>query len=159
MPHYDQERVMKLIVQLRKSVERLRSLSELDQSNFTQDPDKLGSAKYHFIVAIEACIDICNHIISRNGYRAPDDYSDTFTVMEEVTAIDSGFSNELKRMAKFRNRLVHIYWEVDDVQLHEILQTHLDDFKKFLEAMATFLNWKDLADRRDSSESKEIEKS
>ncbi|MCF8063573.1 MAG: DUF86 domain-containing protein, partial [Deltaproteobacteria bacterium] len=86
MPRYDQERMIRLVFQLRNSTERLRRLSELDQTAFTRDPDKTGSAKYHFIVAIEACIDICNHVISRNGYRAPEDYADTFAVMGEVEA-------------------------------------------------------------------------
>lgn len=148
MPRYDQERMVKLVFQLRQSVERLQSLSKMDQASFTQDPDKLGSAKYHFIVAIEACIDICNHVISRNGFRAPEDYSDTFAVMEEVKALDPSFSDELKKMAKFRNRLVHIYWEVDDAQLYEILQTRLDDFKRFLDALAKFLGWKELPNRK-----------
>ena len=44
-------------------------------------------------------------------------------------------------MARFQNRLVHLYWEVDDEQLYEILQERLDDFKKFLDAMARFLGW------------------
>lgn len=143
MPRYDQERMIRLVFQLRNSTERLRRLSELDQTAFTRDPDKTGSAKYHFIVAIEACIDICNHVISRNGYRAPEDYADTFAVMGEVEAFDQGFVDELKKMAKFRNRLVHIYWEVDDEQLYEILQNRLGDFNRFLDAMARFLNWKD----------------
>jgi len=26
------------------------------------DPDKIGSAKYHFIVAIESAIDMCNEV-------------------------------------------------------------------------------------------------
>ena len=132
MPRYDQERMVNLVFQLRQGVARLESLSQLDQAAFTRDPDKVGSAKYHFIVAIEACIDICNHVISRNGYRSPEDYGDTFTVMAEVKAMDPGFSEELRKMAKFRNRLVHIYWEVNDEQLYEILQTRLGDFKRFL---------------------------
>jgi len=143
MPLYDQERMLRLVQEMRKSVARLSSLSELDRDAFIRDPDKVGSAKYHFIVAIEACIDICNHIISRNGYRAPEDYADTFAVMEEVGAIDPGFSGELKKMAKFRNRLVHIYWEVDDAQLHEILRTRLKDFKSFMDSISAFLEWHD----------------
>lgn len=139
MPAYDQERLIKLVSQLRQSVERLRTLSELDQTSFMQDPDKVGSAKYHFIVAIEACIDICNHVISRTGYRAPDDYGDTFMVMGEAGAFSLPFAEELKKMAKFRNRLVHIYWEIDDRLLHEILQTRLDDFNTFMQSMTGFL--------------------
>jgi uncharacterized protein YutE (UPF0331/DUF86 family) len=143
MPLYDQERLLRLIMEMRKSVTRLRSLSEMDIDDFIRDPDKVASAKYHFIVAIEACIDMCSHIISRNGYRAPEDYGDTFAVMEEVGAVDSGFSSELIKMAKFRNRLVHIYWEVNDEQLYEILQTRSNDFKLFLNAIAVFLDLRD----------------
>ena len=84
---------------------------------------------------------MCNHIIARNGYRVPDDYGDTFLVMGEVGAFDSNFAEELRNMAKFRNRLVHLYWELDDDQIYDILQTRIDDFKKFLDSVARFLDW------------------
>ena len=141
MPLYDQEKMVKLVSELRKSVARLRSIGQLPCAEFLKDPDKIGSSKYHFIVAIESCIDMCNHIIARNGYRVPDDYGDTFIVMCEAGAFDSNFAEELRNMAKFRNRLVHLYWELDDRQLYDILQNRLDDFKKFLDYIARFLEW------------------
>jgi uncharacterized protein YutE (UPF0331/DUF86 family) len=141
MPLFDQEKMVKLVSELRKSVTRLRDIAKLSQDEFLKDPDKIGSSKYHFIVAIESSVDMCNHVISRNGYRVPEDYGDTFRVMGEVGAIDTEFSDELRNMAKFRNRLVHIYWEVDDQQLYEFLQTRLDDFKNFLNSIARFLGW------------------
>ena len=141
MPLFDQEKMTKLVSELRKSVARLTDIAKLPQDEFLNDPDKIGSTKYHFIVAIESSIDMCNHIISRNGYRVPDDYGDTFRVMSEVGALDTDFSDDLRNMAKFRNRLVHLYWEVDDQQLYEILQNRLVDFKKFLDSLANFLGW------------------
>ena len=81
MPQYDQDKMAKLVSELRISVGRLNNIAGLSQEEFIQDPDKIGSAKYHFIVAIESCIDMCNDIISRNGFRVPEDYGDTFTVM------------------------------------------------------------------------------
>jgi uncharacterized protein YutE (UPF0331/DUF86 family) len=141
MPLFDQEKMARLVSELRKSVARLRNISGLPLKDFLKDPDKIGSSKYHFIVAIESCIDISNHIISRNGYRVPEDYGDTFRVMGEVGAIDQDFTEELTSMAKFRNRLVHLYWEIDDRQLYEILQTRQGDFKKFLNSVAQFLGW------------------
>ena len=144
MPLYDQERMVKLVSELRKSVGRLQTLSKISKNEFVLDPDKIGSAKYHFIVAIEACIDICSHLISRNGYRVPEDYGDTFKVLSEVGAFEVPFSEELRNMAKFRNRLVHIYWEVENDQLHEILQTRLKDFKSFLNSISRFLDWQEL---------------
>jgi uncharacterized protein YutE (UPF0331/DUF86 family) len=141
MPLFDQETMVKLVSELRKNVARLRSLAELPQEDFLRDPDKIGSSKYHFIVAIETCIDMCNHLIARNGYRAPEDYGDTFSVMGEAGALPPDFSEELKNMARFRNRLVHLYMEVDNQQLHEILHTRLDDFKRFLDSISSFLGW------------------
>jgi uncharacterized protein YutE (UPF0331/DUF86 family) len=144
MPLYDKEKILKIVSELRKSVRRLQSLRNLSQDKFIKDPDKIGSAKYHFIVAIESSIDMCNHIISRNGYRVPEDYADTFRVMAEVGTITEDFSEELIKMAKFRNRLVHIYWEINDKQLYQILQNNLDDFKKLLDSIAGFLKWKSI---------------
>jgi uncharacterized protein YutE (UPF0331/DUF86 family) len=69
MPRYDQEKMVNLVSELRKSIARLRELGKLPQDEFLKDPDKIGSSKYHFIVAIESTIDMSNHIISRNGYR------------------------------------------------------------------------------------------
>lgn len=42
-------------------------------------------------------------------------------------------------MAKFRNRLVHIYWEVDDAVVYEILREDIDDIEKFMHNFAEFL--------------------
>jgi len=142
MPQFDQEKLIRLVSEIRKSIARLKDIGSLPVDNFLNDPDKVGSAKYHFIVAIESAIDICNHIIARNGFRVPEDYGDTFGVMNEQGVFDAGFTNELKKMAKFRNRLVHLYWELDDSQIYKILQTRLDDFKKFLDAIARYLEWR-----------------
>ncbi|MHC4216533.1 MAG: type VII toxin-antitoxin system HepT family RNase toxin, partial [Planctomycetota bacterium] len=102
---------------------------------------KIASAKYHFIVVIESSIDMCNHIISRNGYRVPEDYGDTFRVMREEGAFDTEFSEELVKMEKFRNRLVHLYWEIDDTRIYKILEGNLGDLNKFIKLIAGFLEW------------------
>ena len=141
MPLYDQEKMAKLVSEFRKSVSRLQKLKELGQKKFLSDPDKIASAKYHFIVVIESSIDMCNHIISRNGYRVPEDYGDTFKVMSEEGAFDSEFSEELVKMAKFRNRLVHLYWEIDDTMIYKILEGNLVDLNKLIKLIAGFLEW------------------
>ena len=145
MPLFDKDKIIRLVSELRKSLKRLKDLKELSRENFLNDPDKVGSAKYHYIVAIESCIDICNHIISKNGYRVPEDYADTFKVMGEVGAFNNTCVEDLRNMVKFRNRLVHLYWEVEDSIIYDILQTRLQDFKKFLNSIALFLEFETLA--------------
>jgi uncharacterized protein YutE (UPF0331/DUF86 family) len=36
----------------------------------------MASAKYNFIIALEAAIHLGSHIISLNDFRAPEDYTD-----------------------------------------------------------------------------------
>ena len=58
MPQFDQKKMVKLVSELRKSVARLTDIAKLPQDEFLNDPDKIGSTKYHFIVAIESSIDM-----------------------------------------------------------------------------------------------------
>ena len=144
MRQFDREKMISLVSEFRKSASRLQKLKEVRREEFLKDPDKIGSAKYQFIVAIESSIDMCNHIISRNGYRVPEDYGDTFKVMAEQGAFDQSFTEQLVKMAKFHNRLVHLYWEIDDARIYSILEDHLGDLKRFLNSIALFLGWQDL---------------
>ena len=139
MPRFDPERLLRLVSQMNGAVAQLQRLKTSPEDVFFSDADKIASAKYHLIVAIEACIDICNHVISQNGFRVPEDYADTFGVMSEAGALEKEFADRLRDMAKFRNRLVHIYWEVDERQVHEILRTRLGDFGVFAGALSNFL--------------------
>jgi uncharacterized protein YutE (UPF0331/DUF86 family) len=96
----------------------------------------VASAKYNFIVAIEAAIDMINHLISKNGYRVPEDYADAFRVITENGLFPYEFCERLAEMARFRNRLVHLYWAVDVSWLHKILCEELGDFSLFRQYLA-----------------------
>ncbi|MEK7278562.1 MAG: DUF86 domain-containing protein [Chloroflexota bacterium] len=37
----------------------------------------------------------------------------------------------LRQMVSFRNRVVHLYWNVDDAIVYDIVQHNLGDFKIF----------------------------
>lgn len=139
---FNQDKVRKITSEILASLERLEELKRLPREVFLSEPHKIGSAKYSLIVAIEGAIDLCNHIIAKNGYRTPEDYADTFKVMAERGAFDAGFTNTLIQMARFRNRLVHIYWEVDNNEFYHLLQTRLQDVREFLERFGVFIGLK-----------------
>jgi uncharacterized protein YutE (UPF0331/DUF86 family) len=79
-------------------------IKDISEEEFLINQDKIDSTKYNLIVAIESAINICNHIISQNGFRAPTDYADAFQVLVENGAFDKDFVSDLRNMAKFRNR-------------------------------------------------------
>ena len=136
---FNQDKVIKITSEILLSLERLVDLKALSKADFLSDQHKISSAKYNLIVAIEGMIDLCNHVIAKNGFRTPEDYADTFEVMTERGAFNKEFTTTLIQMARFRNRLVHIYWEVDDNELYGILKSRLPDIKTFLESFGRFI--------------------
>ena len=42
-------------------------------------------------------------------------------------------------MVKFRNRLVHLYWKVNEEEVYEIIQKSLKDIEEFVQHMQAFL--------------------
>lgn len=90
-------------------------------------------------MAIEGAIDLCNHVIAKNALRVPDDYADAFRALAERGAFSPEFTAKLVQMARFRNRLVHIYWEVDDRELYRYLRERLQDISEFLKKFGSFI--------------------
>jgi uncharacterized protein YutE (UPF0331/DUF86 family) len=52
--------------------------------------------------------------VAKAGGRAPCDYADCFRILGEIGIFDEEFVEKLEKMAKFRNLLVHLYWQVDN---------------------------------------------
>lgn len=121
-------------------VRHLRDIAQTGREAFLKDDVKIGGAKYYLQSSIAVCLDIGNHIIASEGYRAPKDYRDIFTVLNENGLLPDGFTRVLRQMAGLRNRLVHLYWEVDDEQSYDDLQNHLGDFDKYADYIVEFIN-------------------
>jgi uncharacterized protein YutE (UPF0331/DUF86 family) len=98
---------------------------------FLKDKILIGSAKYYLQVSIECCLDVANHIIASENFRAPEDYADSFKVLEENDLLDPEEGIKLRQMAKFRNRLVHLYGEIDDAYVHNFILNNLKDILNF----------------------------
>jgi len=112
-------------------LDQLHQLARLPREELANDLVKLGAAKYYLQVAVECCIDVANHIIAHQGFRAPESYADAFTVLAENGVIEQDFIPTAHKMVRMRNRLVHLYWEVDANILYDTLQNNLRDFDRF----------------------------
>lgn len=132
----DKAKLDQMLSNLRRYLQVLRGLATVSSGSFLSNPDKVGNAKYHFVIAVECCIDIANHIIASEIYRFPKDNADSFTVLVEHGVLDAGFKDGLHAMARFRNRLVHLYWDVEDARVYEYLQESLIDLERFGQAIA-----------------------
>ena len=120
---------------IEKNLTCLESLRAMPEKDLLESPFLTAAAKYYLQTCIEAMLDIANHIIARERYRAPDNYVDAFRVLGEQGILPSNDLSTFYQMARFRNRVVHLYLEVDNKEIYKILQTGLDDFKTFIRAI------------------------
>ncbi len=137
MRDIDPIRIRDLLGNMSDAQRRLRELGQLSETEFLNDYRNTESAKYLLIVATEAAIDLCNHIVARRGGRAPQDYADCFAILAEMNVIDSHLANCLKRMARFRNLIVHLYWRVDNRRVYQIIHDDLGDLDAFRQQVLT----------------------
>lgn len=117
----------------------LEDLASIPREDLLMDVGRLGGVKYYFQVAVECCIDICNYIVAAKGWRMPQSYADCFTVLGERGVLPPDFVTTARQMAQFRNRLVHLYWEVSDEAVCSLLHAHLSDFDRFAAYILAFL--------------------
>jgi uncharacterized protein YutE (UPF0331/DUF86 family) len=133
MPEYNRDRIRQIMGEINAALRKLDVYAGIAEEEFLSNPEKVDGAKYNLIVAIEGAMDICNSIVARAGGRAPQDHADCFQVLGELSFLEAGFVERLKRMAKFRNLLVHLYWKVDDRKVYAILREDLPDIRAYLE--------------------------
>jgi uncharacterized protein YutE (UPF0331/DUF86 family) len=60
-------------------------------------------------------------------------------VIGNKLALKDDFVKRLEKMAKFRNLIVHLYWKVDNADIHSILKNNLDDFEVIKKALKEYL--------------------
>lgn len=125
------EKILTKFQQIDEYLSILRTISKTPKETFLKDKILIGSAKYYLQISIECCLDVANHIIASEKLRAPKDYADTFMVIQEEGIISTELGTRLRRMAKFRNRLVHLYGEIDNDYIYEYIKGDLKDIEGY----------------------------
>jgi len=141
MKEVDPIRIRDLLGNMNDALRRLRELGDLPEEAFLADYRNTESAKYLLIVAMESAIDSCNHIVARKGGRAPQDYADCFTILAELKVVDSQLASRLRQMARFRNLIVHLYWQVDNRRVYSLIREDLVDLDLFREQVLDWGQW------------------
>jgi uncharacterized protein YutE (UPF0331/DUF86 family) len=121
------------------SLKRLEKIKKLDKDEFLKNRDLQDIASYRLLVAIESALSLCYHVSAKKLKKAPGDYVECFIILADGEIIPRDLSEKLKKMARFRNILVHMYWKIEYEVVFDILQENLDDLRQFSNAIATLL--------------------
>ena len=133
-------RIREKVADIKENLQVLRAYSKQDREEFIANKEALRSAKYAYIVMIEAASNIANHLCARLINTSPDSYAECFLLLGKHKLISSRLSTTLSKMAGFRNILVHGYKEIDDSKIYDFLQTNLADLDLYLEELSCVLD-------------------
>lgn len=129
---FDKNKIDEKLLFMSTCLNKLKKLRKLDKDIFIDDFTKVDSSKYLLQVSIEAMLDISSHLIARNRWGKPKDNKEHFQLLCDNGIIDSKDVVTYFNMAKFRNRIVHMYFNISDEMIYDIVQNNLDDFERFI---------------------------
>lgn len=129
---FDKNKIDQKLLFMNTCLNKLRKLRTFDKDTFIDDFTKVDSAKYLLQVSIEGMLDIASHLIARNRWGKPKDNKEHFQILSDNRIIDSKDVTVYFNMARFRNRIVHMYFNISDEMIYDIVQNNLDDFERFI---------------------------
>jgi uncharacterized protein YutE (UPF0331/DUF86 family) len=120
-----------------ENIEKLELLKAKDYQEFRSDFRNVDSALHRLQTSIQALIDIGSYIIAELGLRTPGSSAEVIEILTEAGFINLEDRDRHISMIQFRNRVVHVYNNLDVEVLYGILQEEIDDirvlYRTFLE--------------------------
>lgn len=114
----------------------LRRLAEVSRDDFLRDRGLQAQAERWLHLSAECALDLANHLIADRGWRTPQTYRESFTILRDEGVLSGDLAEKLEGWAGLRNVLVHLYLEVDHERVWEILTEDLDQLADFAAAVA-----------------------
>lgn len=138
MTTLDRESLFYKLEKIRANVTKLRELGKLSYRTFLNDIEHTATAERLLQTAIEAMLDVGNHLIAVKGWLAPQEYRDVFLILQRNAVLPAKDAQRYVAMVGLRNRLVHAYDEIDYRQIHRLLRTELNDFDRYVRSILRY---------------------
>lgn len=131
---YDEDVVLAKASHVRRTVETNRSLSS---------PDNIGVKEWirddvtvlNLQRAVEALLDLANHLISANGWELPRDGRHAFAILRSHGLLTEPEQGLAGAMVGFRNVAVHDYATLDVEIVHGIARDRLGDLESLVASL------------------------
>jgi len=121
--------------------EMINSLKELpieNKAEFLRNKHHVAAAESYLRRSLEALFDIGRHILAKKFAYPAAEYKEIAKGLSDKKVIVGDQVELMRKMAGYRNRMVHFYHEITPEELHEICVNHLDEIKLLLDRL---LQW------------------
>jgi uncharacterized protein YutE (UPF0331/DUF86 family) len=122
-----------------KMVREIRALPLESKPTFMQDTRNIWAAESCLRRALEALFDMGRHIAAKGFGEAVTEYKEIAVTLNRRNVISSSDLELMKKLAGYRNRLVHFYNDVSADELFEICASHLGDVEKIANVLRSWL--------------------
>lgn len=119
-------------------IDALRELPLANREAFFQNKHNLAAAESYLRRSLEALFDIGRHILAKHFACPAAEYKEIARGLAEKKVIGGNELELMRKMAGYRNRMVHFYHELTPEELYDVCLNHLDELKLLLE---TLLQW------------------
>lgn len=135
----NKETIVKRINGIQEEIAQMKKLGEVDFPEYEKS-DRYKLAEYHLHRALEGVFNIGTHILSRIPGGKADEYKQVSQNLGKFNIVPKDFAdNNLTKMAKYRNRLVHLYSQITPKETYDIIHNNLGDFDVFLSTIKKVL--------------------
>ena len=125
----DRDLVLRKLSELETYLGQLAAYRDIDLAAYRSDWKTQRIIERTLHLAIEACMDVADHLVADRRLRVPETGAETFDVLGEAKILPLVLAEALAKMVGFRNILVHDYARLDPVIVLRILGTDLQDLK------------------------------
>lgn len=132
-----------LLAQRFREIQEVKNLLEpytrLSVEQFASNREAVDAAKYRLLLGIEACAQVCSHLLSRLTGQSPESMPSCFQRLADLQVLSAELAQRLVQMARFRNLLVHRYQIIDNEQVYQIIRDGMDDWDAFVHSVQQFM--------------------
>jgi uncharacterized protein YutE (UPF0331/DUF86 family) len=127
--------VTERVAWVRKMVAGVRSLPLSSYEQFMSDPRTPAAAESYLRRTLEALLDLGRHILAKGFGLAPAEYKEVADELSRVGVLSEQDGALLRKMAGYRNRMVHFYHEVSQEELYALCSLGLSEVEHVCEAI------------------------
>jgi len=134
----DSKVVSQRVFWISQMTDALKDLRLEEKAAFLADRHKAAAAESYLRRALEALFDIGRHILAKKFAYPATEYKEIAKGLSENRVLVENEAELMRRMAGYRNRMVHFYHEISPEELHEICLFHAGEIKFLVEKL---LQW------------------
>jgi uncharacterized protein YutE (UPF0331/DUF86 family) len=124
---------------IRKMLQGLRSLPLASQGEFLAEDRNVAAAESYLRRALEALHDLGRHLLAKGFGQPATEYKAVASGLEQRQVLQKSEADLMRKMAGYRNRMVHFYSEITPGELYQICTAHLHEVEDLLEVLLTWL--------------------